>query len=283
MRFRFTIRDLLWLTLVVAMGSCGPNAPRARTVAPQDPPKQEHKTTYGYTSLQYYRPRTPPAVTADNLSRFIAALRDTRALTDSGLFCLQVKFGQSIDQDEKDANWLENIADGIATTNEVQWDINVPNPSGLQEMIDRLAGDQRRVYRAYIDLGTPTDEVLKPITRTNSPENEVDFCPDSISIELGPVHLHTLASDQPALVGWISIHVSGYGYLYPWTLRDTVARLESTPATRHIMDACRSFWPVSSPPPDAEILKLRRQVPELWPYEDYAKPWDWYWGVNESG
>jgi hypothetical protein len=84
-------------------------------------------------------------------------------------------------------------------------------------------------------------------------------------------------------MGWIAISVSGPGYLYPWTFRDVLNRLEGTPEIHRIMEMCRSFWPAPSLPPEPDIVELRRQVAELWPYDDFARSWDWYWGLHESG
>src|SRR5262249_36162625 len=150
------------------------------------------------------------------LAQFVLALEKTGTLIDSVLQCLRVKFGQSIDQDELGTTW-EEVVDGIIISHDIEWDIDLRNVSGLKEIVDTLSGDDRRVYRAHLILGSTTKEVLGPITRAHSPENEVDFYPDMISITVGPVYCQSLASEQPALVGWISVDISGGGYLYPWT------------------------------------------------------------------
>jgi hypothetical protein len=139
-----------------------------------------------FTSLQYYRPRPPPAMTADDLARFVTAIRDTGTLTASGLLCLKLKFGDSIDQDDKGTTWEEETAPYMAIIHDVDWDVELGDPSDLQEIVDRLTGDERRVYRAYVGLGAATDGVLKPITRTNSPENSCDFYPCDVAIGVGP-------------------------------------------------------------------------------------------------
>lgn len=168
-------------------------------------------------------------------------------------------------------------------SHDIEWDVDLSDPSGLQDIIERLTGDNRRIYRAHASLGGTIDAVLHPITRTNSPENDRDFCPDSVSLNIGPIEIYDLACEAPALVGWVGVSLSGYGYLFPWTFRDVFNRLEATPDIQRIKNVCRSFWPVPPEPPDTRIVELRPQLGELWPYKTFDRQWDWYWGLQESG
>ncbi len=59
----------------------------------------------------------------------------------------------------------------------------------IQDIIEMLAGINRRSYRAHASLGGAIDAVLKPITRTNSPENDRDYCPDSLSFNIGQIEI----------------------------------------------------------------------------------------------
>ena len=236
-----------------------------------------------FTSLSFYRPCSPPVITVEDLANFITRIRDTGTLTDSGYQDLRVAFGNQIDQDLKDVIWTEQVAPLVRVVHDIEWDIE-SDMSSIQEMIDCLSSDKRHVYRASIDFGEPIDQVLAPITRTNSPENESDYCPDSLSLEIGPVRCHSLASDdEPVLTGWISLDLSGYGYLYPWTFRDVVERLEKTPEVKRLTKVCREFWPVPSKRPERRFIEARNKHKDLWPYDDFDRPWDWYWGVSESG
>jgi len=236
-----------------------------------------------FTSLTYYRPCTPPIVTGNDLANLITQLYETGTLTDSGFQILQVKFGNSVDQDEQDSSSAEEIMPGLAVMDDIEWDLDVPKPSGIRGIIDALKGDNRPVYRAYASLGGAIDAVLKPITRTKSPENQINFCPDSVSLEIGPIEIFNLRSDAPAFVGWIGLSLSGNGYLFPWKFRDVFERLESTPEVQRIAEACRSFWPVAPDRPEPCIVELRRQLDDLWPYDSFDKEWDWYWGIQETG
>ncbi len=237
-----------------------------------------------YTGLTFYRPREPPAMTASELGQFIAQIRDAGLLANDGFKYLQVRFGRSIDQDERGTSDLEEeTAPGLYIMKDIEWDLELSGPSDIAEIIAALANDKRRIYRATASLGTPMDAVLQPITRTNSPENTIDFCPYSLDIEIGPVMIGSLGCEALAFAGWIGVSLSGSGYLFPWTFRDVVKRLEGAPEIQRMTDVCRSFWPVSPGPPEDRIVDMRTQIGELWPYEDLDKPWDWYWGLQESG
>jgi hypothetical protein len=235
-----------------------------------------------YTSLIFYRPRKPPPLRAADLASFIDAIRKKNLLTRHGSRSLSVKFGKSIDQDDKGTTWEEEITSGLSVTHEINWDIQLSNPS-LQQIIDCLKGDRRRIYRAYVALGGPIAEILRPITRSGSADNKIDFCPDGLAIEVGPIELCSLSLSAPVLAGWISVDLSGAGYLFPWSVRELVERAEGSRAIRPVTDLCRTFFPVPPKPPPKRVIDARRQIGELWPYEDLAKPWNWYWGVRETG
>ena len=236
-----------------------------------------------FTSLSHYRPGSPPSVTADDLSRFIAQISETSSLTDSGLRLLQVKFGDSIDQDDKGTTWEEESVPGISMVHDIEWDLDLSSQPTHQQMVDSLASDQRRIYRAFVMLGMPIDDVLQPITRENSPENEINYYPDGLSVEIGPIKCYDMASEEPLHVGWISLSLSGGGYLFPWTFRDAHARLQDSSQIRRLADLCRSFWPVALDSLDPQVIQLRKKLNELWPYDQFDQPLDWCWGLQESG
>jgi hypothetical protein len=60
-------------------------------------------------------------------------------------------------------------------------------------------------------------------------------------------------------------------------------RIENVPKIREIAELCRSFWPMRPMPVEDRIVEMRKELGELWPYENLDKQWDWYWGVQESG
>jgi hypothetical protein len=235
-----------------------------------------------YTSLKFYRPTKPPRITGDEMSRFVADIRKSGVLTDSGLQSAESKFGDSIDQDNRATTW-EDDSGPLATVRGIEWDVELDAPGGLQGIIDTLADDNRPIYRASLTLGMPTDAVLEPITRRGSPENEIDLTPDTLSIEAGPVEVYDLNSEGPFRVGWIGINLHGYGYLYPRTFRDLRDRLMASEAIGKLTELCRSTWPVPPTRPNWFERRKRRRMKDLWPYSTIDLPWDWYWGLAESG
>jgi hypothetical protein len=235
-----------------------------------------------YTSVTYYRPTDPPPVTAAELADFIGQIRGTNLLKTTGTPCLKIKFGEAIDQDSRDTTWEEPIGRNMSVMREIAWDVHLPKPASLDEMISLIEDDQRRIYRAFVSLPDPVNALLEPITRENSPENEVNFYPASLSLEFGPVRVGTLATESRPEVGWVGVDLSGSGYLYPWTVREIVDRAQHSSAIQCIMQVCRSFWPVPSQRPPKSIVRQRTEMRELWPYDDYEMPWDWYWGVSET-
>lgn len=236
-----------------------------------------------FTSLTYYRPCVPPVVTADALSRFMAAICDTKLLTDDGFRWLKVKFGRAIDQDDLGTTRKKVTVPGVSVVQEIDWDIELSDDPDHREMIAVLAAREHRVYRAAISFGMPVEDVLRPITRENSPENEVNDCPDALSINIGPVACFDLGTDQPLHVGWMRMDLSGGGYLFPWTFRDAVGRLQRSREIQRLTEVCQSFWPVRPDPPERHIIRLRREFRDLWPHDEFDRPWDWYWGLRESG
>ena len=236
-----------------------------------------------YSSLKFYHPGPPPKVTGDDLARFAAAVKATGLLEDKYLLPSQVKFGKAIDQDDREDSWEVEIAPGLFSFEEIEWDVELAPKAGIAEVISRLERESRGVYRASICFGLPSPEVREPIARRGSPENEVDLGPDSLSLRIGPVGLSDLQSGDGVHAGWISLNFSGPGYMYPWTLRDWVARAEGSPAIGRLTALCRETWPVEPAKPSRGAVKARRALKSLWPYDDLAKPGDWYWGVQETG
>ena len=126
------------------------------------------------------------------------------------------------------------------------------------------------------------DQITGAIQRINSPENKHDLTLGDWTCEIGPIQSFDLRSDEPLQVGWISVSLSGYGYLYPWSFADLVERVEADPGMRRVAELCRKSWPVPVELPDDGIRELRQKVGGLWPYPADL-PWDWYWGIAETG
>jgi hypothetical protein len=52
---------------------------------------------------------------------------------------------------------------------------------------------------------------------------------------------------------------------------------------RRVADVCRAAWPVQPVSASAAAVARRRQLAELWLYDDFTLPQDWLWFVSESG
>ena len=132
-------------------------------------------------------------------------------------------------------------------------------------------------------LGGATDEIINHLQRINSPENAIDLSLDGWSLELGPIELGSLSDDESLHVGWIAVSISGQGYIYPWTSMQLVARAEAHPRLQALAALCRAAWPVSPDKPIGRVRRARAKYKGIWAYTDHGLPWNWYWGVDETG
>ena len=234
-----------------------------------------------FTSLLFYRPTKPPIVTGSGLAEFIARMSRLGLWTGSGLIQLSLKFGKAIDHDEKPSHWVEYVG-SIGTFKEIDWDLEESFDS-VQEIVTALKTARQAIYRCHLMLGNASDEVSNNLSRVASPENKIDLSLDGWSLELGPITLGNLSDDQIFSAGWMGIGISGPGYLYPWSTSQLVDRAESLPVLQSLATLCRATWPVSPEKPNLRVRRIRAKYEGFWPYCDPAMPWDWYWGVNETG
>lgn len=235
-----------------------------------------------YTALQFYRPTPAPKIAASDLAAAVEALQGTGLLAPSGSFSIQMKFGASVDCDDKDTIWEEEVAPGVYASHDIEWDVANSELKSLDEVIEIARRSTDGIYRATLFLGKPAKEVLADITRAGSPENAVDFCPDTISLEVGPVRAGLLDTEELHRVGWITLSLSGRGYLFPWSLADAVQRCEQSQPIRKLTHPIRALWPVTPSLPGLETIDLRKRSPHWWAYPDCERAWDWYWCALET-
>jgi hypothetical protein len=236
-----------------------------------------------YTALMFYRPRKPPIVTANDLATVMLLLAETGKLNANDQCRAKVKFGESIDADNEETTRYEYTSTpGIMRVSEIEWDFKSPAAESMDRVIKALSRNLSPIYRANIFLGSPTSDVLEPVTRVRSPQNTIDFLPCDLSLEFGPIMAGQLSTEEPVQVGWISLSLSGSGYLYPWTLAEALDRASTSISIKTFTDVVRNMWPVQSEDPEPQIVALRRQIPDVWPYAA-DRPWDWFWGAQETG
>ena len=226
-----------------------------------------------YTSLIWHRPGPVPPITGTELARLVRQLLAGEALVPDG---------------EGGVEFLTvEGAGGVAAAVDAEeeapaWEVTVPF-AALSEIIERLEAESRPLHRAVVYLGELLPPVTASIARVGSPDQDEDFVPDAVSFRVGPVLAASLADETPVPAGGLGLSISGYGYLYPWTLQDAVDRCEASRPIRAMMEACAAWCPASTEPDDAtSVLAVRRDRPELWSY-DPVSPLAWGWCVEETG
>lgn len=235
-----------------------------------------------YTSLLYYRPGPPPRVTASDLGGFFVELEECGLLEGEEELTLALKFGESVDDDDKPISWDEPTdVPLIYGRGEIGWDVELRSQS-LAALADQLHAESGTIFRASGTLGMLTDSASQHITRPPCDQNEHGFAAWDCSLTIGPIENCTLSMDKPVHVGWLAIGISGDGYLFPWEPKDIVARAEQSEPLKQLAAICRRHWPSSAPSPNSQTVELRKSMEQGWPYADVRKPLDWCWGVYES-
>lgn len=236
------------------------------------------------TSLRFYRPGTPPTLTGADLARFVEGFAALGVALEEGAIGLRVKLGRAIDQDERPTLWEEPVTPGggISVTRRAAFDAeasDLPSFGRLAADLARLGGP---IYRAELDLGRAVEAVRSRTRREPSEENEVALSLGRLGLQVGPILSHALGDEATYMVGWIAFQMHGHGYLYPWTFRELVDRVEAAPEVRALMDVCRATWPVAPEQPPRGVVAARKRMGELWPYTRADLPGDWYWGLAEG-
>lgn len=250
-----------------------------------------------YTLLKFYRPTRPPRVTGPVLAEFVRELCSTGLFQRKGGEYLKVKFGRSIDQDDNDT--AEEVPvrglPGMFTIRPIEWDLD-HDRIGLDDALALLANHDRPVYRAAVTLGTLRRDVYEALqTRRPPPEERMNLSLWDCNVSLGPEAIGSMSSEASFTLGWMAVSFSGNGYLFPWTPRDLTSKAASLPQLQPVIQICRRMFPVD---PDGSpnvlqklapavrkrrVRELRRKMGDLWPLDDLDAPWDWYWGVSETG
>lgn len=236
-----------------------------------------------YSSLVLIRVAPPPAVTTSAIGAFLRELAATEAFVGRDELLCQVKYGPRVDADDRTTDAMEWGESGtIGTVGEYPWDISRTFPS-TAALADALAADGRSVYRAYLDLGELHPDIVAALTREPSEENEIGLHLSGLSFHVGPVLVAGLGSKAPVLAGWMGLSFSGSGYFFPWDYQQVRERAEAVELVHRLADTCRAAWPVPHASPSPEAMATRRQLGELWLYDDFTLPQDWLWFVSESG
>jgi hypothetical protein len=233
------------------------------------------------TTLHFLRPSRPPRITGPALGGFVSRLAALHLTSPGRDADVSVSFGSRIDQDRKPTIQMQSLSSQISTLSQIDWDVN-ERRIDLAEACAILAGDSRGIYRAHVCLGNLRDDIAARLSRVNSPENSVDLHFGQLVITIEPILLQCLGSMRSAYAGWISLNLSGSGYLWPWTLSELIARAESVAGIRRAMDVCRETFPVAARRPWWWERRRRRSCTAFWPCADLHALPDWSWGVDEG-
>ena len=217
------------------------------------------------TTLKLYRPTLPPTIDGLNLHEFISALTTAGLLhpAEKPLHAW-IKFGASIAADTR----LPPTRGALGLDGHVAWDLCQFRKSPDQMARGLRALGRRPIYRAYLELGSPGEELRQHLRASKRILDGEEFTLDTWTLEVGPVETLRLTSDDHYLSGWLALGLTGPGHVPPWQSRSLVASASAHPDLQRLMRLCRSHWPVPVSPFPAAL--------DLSPL-----PHDWTWGLSE--
>lgn len=248
-----------------------------------------------YTTLHLYRPSPPPIVTGPALAEFLRRLAATGIAESLSGDILSVKFGRAIDRDMK-GTFIEEPVPGVLrmfSVHSIEMDIEHSNIT-FDDALCLLSNHDRPIYRASVHFGTARPEIIAALQTQRPDDESVNLCLWDCTFHLGPVTIGSMSSEESFMVGWMTLSFSGNGYLFPWEPRDLTDRAAALPELQPAVQLCREVWPVDPENPGGTFGKLvpalrrrtisaRRRMGDLWPHRELDRPWDWFWGVAESG
>ena len=240
-----------------------------------------------FSNAVFYRPDTPPIVTPNELSAFLEKLLNTGFAKHSKLSTADINWGDQISEDIRPFDLEEDNEGGWSTIKSIDPDFSYDGD--FRGLISELKTRKQTIGRLFIS-GNFNKEQYEWFQSPHPSGEEINFRPDSWSLEFGEVRLGTLSGWEldngeeisDLQIGMMSFAISGYGYFYPWEFKDWVEKFTISPCLQEVCELCRSTWPVDSAPPSEELVMLRRECDGLWPYDDIHAPIGWAWGPSET-
>jgi hypothetical protein len=236
-----------------------------------------------FSSLILFYPGQPPPLKLHELRAFCDQLRKILALRDVYLG-VNIKYGKSIDQDLESTNKINWDESGIiGQTVSYDWDYkkqNLPWP----ELWPKVAFDSRRLYRAYVNLGSLPKPVITELTAMRDRETTYEFIvPDSISVQIDPVCPATLSSEtEDTCCGFVELSFSGNGFFTWQPLSRYWEAVRGLPTIPRLLRLCRETFPVPALADD-DLDRLKSHLGELFLNRNDYQQGDWIVSVSETG
>lgn len=235
-------------------------------------------------------------MTGDQLLQWIKLIQATGLIDPASRITLEIDYGKRIDRRHKTDNdlrpvyppwWkrLFSFHQSYAVVSEMvfhEHDFELEVES-FDELISRFNGGSRSIQRAHVMFWGLNEEVASRLEALKSEENPNTFRPFHCSLAVSPIRLSSLAWDTSYTVGYVSLDIFGDGYFWPESFKSWIIRCSAEPAVQAACEACKRVWPRENESPDEQIISIRKNVENFWPYDDLYTPNDWAWGPEESG
>ena len=234
-----------------------------------------------FSSLVFLYPGPPPAITLGDLRAFADRLQSSGLCRPSRLTALELKFGEAIDSDYEDTMPMEwNEAGTSGRFLEYPWDYEARDKD-WNDLWPSQDFAEKRLYRAYLSIGSLEPAVSKALTAMSSPETTYEFiAPDQLSLQIGPAIPSTLETEEPICFSLLSVKLSGNGFFtwQPLSVYWDAIRSSSPIAT--ISQICRDSFPA---PEFDRLDDLRADIGPLFLNDEGYKAGDWIISVSETG
>ena len=232
-----------------------------------------------FSSLLIFYPSDPPKITLAEARTFCDQLRNILSLRDI-LLAVDIKYGESIDQDDETTNLMEwNETGTTGRFVQYPWDHEGRNLPWTELWPGRDA-EVRHLYRASIGLGRLPKPVGTELMAMRDEKTSHEFvAPDSLSFQIDPVLPATLNTTELFAYGYIGLSFSGNGFFSWQPLSRYWEQARVSPTLRAVLQLCRETFPV----PRLQLGQLSADLGELFLNREEYRQGDWIVSVSETG
>ena len=234
-----------------------------------------------FSSLVILLPGPPPKISVRAFRDFSEALRDLNISESSTLTKLKFKFGDSIDCDYEDTSPMEWNASGTsAHFLEYPWD-HQSTAQDWESLWPPEDSNSTNLYRGYFSFGSLKSSFSSELTAMKSSDTQYEFfSPDQLSVQIDPVLPSTLDTELPSCFSFISVNLSGNGFISWQELSLYWDQIRASPELQSLLGVCRQAFPA---PEFQRVEDVLDDIGCLFlNYSDYA-PGDWIVTVQETG